>query len=183
MRSQLLYCSQLWRPQLIKDIQRLERIQCRATKYILNNYDLSYKQRLEQLHILPLMYTYELNDLMFLIKTLKFPSAHFDISKYIQFADHMHSTRATSTHKLCHHRATSSSYHNSYFNRIIRLWNSMPVINLTLSLDIIKIQLTNYLWSKFNANFTPDCSCTFHLLCPCHRCSKLPIIPNYHNLL
>ena len=85
--------------------------------------------------------TYELNDLMFLIKTLKFPSAHFDISKYIQFADH--STRATSI-----------SYHNSYFNRIIRLWNSMPVIDLTLSLDIIKTQLTNYLWSKFNDNFS-----------------------------
>ena len=32
--SQLLYCSQLWRLQLIKDIQRLERIQRRATKYI-----------------------------------------------------------------------------------------------------------------------------------------------------
>ena len=54
---ELLYCLQLWRPQLIKDIHRLERIQRRATKYILNNYDLSYKQRLEQLHILPLMYT------------------------------------------------------------------------------------------------------------------------------
>ena len=42
--SQLLYCSQLWRLQLIKDIQKLERIQCRATKYILNNNCLSYKQ-------------------------------------------------------------------------------------------------------------------------------------------
>ena len=86
VQSQLLYCSQLWRTQLIKDIHRLERIQRRATKYILNNYDLSYKQRLEQLHILPLMYTYKLNDLMFLIKTLKFPPAHFDIqyvSKYV----------------------------------------------------------------------------------------------------
>ena len=56
---------QCWRPQLIKDIQKLERIQRRATKYILNNYDLSYKQRLDQLHLLPLMYTYELNDLMY----------------------------------------------------------------------------------------------------------------------
>ena len=80
VRSQLLYCSQLWRPQLIKDIQKLERIQRRASKYILNNYDLSYKQHLEQLHLLPLMYTYELNDLMFFIKSLKSPSAHFDIS-------------------------------------------------------------------------------------------------------
>ena len=34
---QVLYFSQLWRPQLLKDIQSLERIQRRATKFILNN--------------------------------------------------------------------------------------------------------------------------------------------------
>ena len=179
VRSQLLYCSQIWRAQLIKDILKLERIQRRATKYILNNYDLSYKQRLQQLHMLPLMYTYELNDLMFFIKTLKSPSTHFDISKYIQFSNH--NTRAASTHKLSHHRAISSCHHKSYFNRIIRLWNSMPVIDLSLSSNTIKTQLTNYMWSKFNDNFT-DSPCTFHLLCPCHRCSKFPITPN-HQLL
>ena len=179
VRSQLLYCSQLWRPQLIRDIQNLERIQRRATKYILNNYDLSYRQRLEQLHMLPLMYIYELNDLMFLIKTLKFPSSHFDISQYIQFVNH--STRAASAHKLSHHSATSS-YHNSYFKRIIRLWNSMPVLDLTLSLDSIKIQLIKYLWTNFTVNFISDSPCTFHLLCPCHRCSHRPIIPNFQPL-
>ena len=54
--SQLLYCSQLWRPQLIKDITMLEHIQHRATKYTLNDYISSYKSRLQQLNILPLMY-------------------------------------------------------------------------------------------------------------------------------
>ena len=39
VRSQLIYCSQLWRPQLIKDITALERIQRRPTKYILNDYN------------------------------------------------------------------------------------------------------------------------------------------------
>ena len=88
VRSQLLYCSQLWRPHLIKDIQTLERVQRRATKYILNNNKLSYKSRLEQLHLLPMMYTYELNDLLFFIKSLKSPSPHFDINQYIQFSNH-----------------------------------------------------------------------------------------------
>lgn len=136
VRSQLLYCSQLWRPQLIRDIQNLEHIQRRATKYILNNYDLSYRQCLEQLNLLPLMYTYELNDLIFFIKTSQSPSAHFDISEYIQFGSH--NTRSASTHKLSHHRITSSSSSSSYFNGIIHLWNSMRVIDLTLSLDTIK---------------------------------------------
>ena len=133
---------------------------------MLNNYDLSYRQQLEQLHLLPLMYTYEFKDLMFFIKTLKFPSSHFDISEYVQFVNH--STRAASTHKLSHLRINSSSYHTSYFNRIIRLWNSLPVIDLTLSLDTIKTQIINYLWTKFDTNFTSDSPYIFHLLCPCY---------------
>ena len=38
VHSQLVCCSPLWRPQLLKDIFTLERIQHRATKFILNNY-------------------------------------------------------------------------------------------------------------------------------------------------
>ena len=86
VRSQLIYCSQICRPQLIKDIVSLERVQRRATKYILNDYTSSYKSRLQQLHILPLMYVYELNDLMFLVKSLKFPNDNFDITDHITFA-------------------------------------------------------------------------------------------------
>lgn len=38
VRSQITYCSPLWRPHLIKDIHSLETIQRRATKFILNDY-------------------------------------------------------------------------------------------------------------------------------------------------
>ena len=57
VRSQLLYCSVLWRPKLIRDIQLLERVRRRATKYILNDFHSSYKCRLLALNLLPLMYT------------------------------------------------------------------------------------------------------------------------------
>ena len=66
VRSQLMYCSQLWRPNLIKDISCLECEQCRATKYILNNFSSDYKTHLLKLNLLPLMYIYELNDILFL---------------------------------------------------------------------------------------------------------------------
>ena len=36
VRSQLVYCSQLWRPYLINHIVQLERIQRRATTFIVN---------------------------------------------------------------------------------------------------------------------------------------------------
>ena len=51
VRSQLVYCSPLWRPYLIKDIGDFERIQRRVTKFILNDYNLDYKFRLIQCNI------------------------------------------------------------------------------------------------------------------------------------
>ena len=38
VRSQLTYCSSLWRPHLLKDIEMLEKLQRRATKFILNDF-------------------------------------------------------------------------------------------------------------------------------------------------
>ena len=79
VRSQIMYCSQIWRPQLIRDITTLERVQRRATKFILNDYISPYKSRLQQLNLLPLMYIYEPTDLMSLIKSLNTPTDNFDI--------------------------------------------------------------------------------------------------------
>ena len=56
VRSQLLYCSQIWRPSLIKHINILGRIQRRATKFIFNDFHSTYKSRLVTLKMLPLMY-------------------------------------------------------------------------------------------------------------------------------
>ena len=38
------------------------------------------------LHLLPLMYIYELNDIIFFIKSHKQPSSHFNITEYIKFS-------------------------------------------------------------------------------------------------
>ena len=84
VRLQLTYCSQIWQPFLRKDILFIEKIQRRATKYILNDYNSSYKTRLIQLKLLPLMYLFDFNDLIFFVKSYKFPSYNFDIS-FLQF--------------------------------------------------------------------------------------------------
>ena len=172
-----MYCSQICRPQLIKDIVSLERVQRRATKYILNDY---YKSRLQQLHILPLMYVYELNDLMFLVKSLKFPNDNFDITDHITFASN--STRSASFRKLVHSKTSNTTQHHFYFNRISRLYNYLPVINLSLSTNIIKRHISDYLWTQFSINFDSERPCTFHILCPCYRCSSLPVSSNFNQL-
>ena len=168
VRSQLIYCSQLWRPQLIKDITALECIQRRATKYILNDYNSSYKSRLQQLHMLPLMYIYELNDIMFLVKSLKSPTDNFD------------STRSGAYKKLVRPMISNATQRHFYFNRIIRLHNYLLVINLSLPINIIKKQIIEYLWSQFSINFNSERPCTFHILCPRHCCSNQPISSNFN---
>jgi len=66
--SQLLYCSQVWCPFLIKDILLLEHAHSeKSNKIILNDYHSSYKSRLLSLKLLSLMYIYEINDIMFLL--------------------------------------------------------------------------------------------------------------------
>ena len=126
VRSQLLCCSQLWIPELIRDISILECVQRRATKYILNDYTSSYKQRLEKLNLLPLMHHYELQDIMFLIKSLKSPSDNFNIDRYINFA-----SRSRTNQKLIHSKSSSTVQQHFYFKRMARLYNHLLVIDLS----------------------------------------------------
>ena len=77
VRSQLTYCSQLWRPHLIKDIKSLKRVQCRATKFFLQGYSSDYRTRLLSLKLLPLMYWLELQHILYLIRWLKDPPDNF----------------------------------------------------------------------------------------------------------
>ena len=121
-----MYCSQLWRPHLIKDITCLERVQCRATKFVLNDFTSNYKSRLTSLNLLLLMYWLEIQDLMFLIKCVKYPSDNLDIFSRKSFVSSC--TRASSSKKLKHNLCRSSSTKHFYFNRIVYLWNSLPSI-------------------------------------------------------
>ena len=173
VRSKLTYCSQLWRPYFIKDILLIEKIQRRATKFI-TCYDpsLDYKSRLSTLHVLPLMMFFELLDLLFLIKCLKSPSVlNFNIYDYVSFS---HTATRSATHKKLQYRFHSyNSSRHYYFSRIVRLWNILPPIDLSLSLPTIKTQLYKIFWHKFSSSFVSDSPCTYHFSCPCSSCHSL----------
>ena len=125
VRSQLIYGSQVWHPHLLKDIDALEAIQRRSTKFILNDYTFDYKSRLLSLQLLPLMMLYELNDILFFVKSLKEPNTSFNIHNYFTFSSNC--TRSASHHKLVHKLARTNVTKNSYFYRLPRLWNALPL--------------------------------------------------------
>ena len=140
VRSQLTYGSQIWRPRLIKDIVSLERQQ-QATKYILSDYQSDYKQRLQSLNLLPLVMQLELYDIMFFIRCLKFPSDSFTIQRYVHFSE-------VNTFRIAYSK--SNRQRHFYFNRLPRLWNSLPPINLELSIPTIKNHLLQVFRNHFN---------------------------------
>ena len=122
VRSTLLYCSSLWRPHQLNHIEATEKLQRRATKYILSDYISNYKSRLIQLGILPLMYIFEMVDVKFFIKSVKCPTDKFNILDYIKF--NTGPTRSAKQ-KLRHKQANTNLVINSYFYRLPRLWNSL----------------------------------------------------------
>ena len=180
VRSQLLYCSQIWRPSLIKHINILERIQRRTTKFILNDFHSTYKSRLVTLKMLPLMYIYEINDILFFIKLYKSPTSHFNINNYLQFSSS--NTRFGSSAKLVHHRCSTNLTHHFYFHRIPRLWNSLPTVDLTAQITSIKHKLYIYMWNHFIQEFNDNDVHTFHYLCPCSQCVRTTKPPLYDKL-
>ena len=179
VRSKLSYCSPIWRPQHLKDIQLLETLQRRATKFILNDYKSCYRSRLLTLHMLPLMMQLEIIDILFFVTSIKHPTERFDILEYVTFSSA--STRSSSKCKLVHTLSRINRDRHFYFNRLPRLWNSLPSIDLSQSVRTIKHKLKLFFWKHFVLHFNPDIPCTFHFVCPCNRCVALPTSCNFHD--
>ena len=73
VRPSLGYATQVWSPQSVELINRVERVQRRASKFILGlpfMCDVSYKDRLISTELLPLSYWHEYLDLMFFFKAI-----------------------------------------------------------------------------------------------------------------
>ncbi len=138
VRSQLTYCSQLWHPMLVGDFIALERIQRRATKFVVGSSwsSLNYKDRLILLDLLPLMYFLEMADIMFFVNSLKNHIQTASILNYISISNV--NTKSSDKTTLCHVRSSNCKSRHFYFNRLPRLWNRLPAFDLIQSSQCIK---------------------------------------------
>ena len=79
----------------------LERVQRRASRYVLSDYTSTYRDRLIELGLLPLVMYLEYLDIFFLLRCLiDAGSDNFNINSFVSFA--IQSTRAASHYKLSH---------------------------------------------------------------------------------
>ena len=86
---------------------------------------------------------FELQDLLFAIKSIKSPTNQFNINNYIKFSTI--STRSGTSNKLKPPYHINNTSRHSYFHRIPYLWNSMPTFDPNKSFCTLKTKLKQYL--------------------------------------
>ena len=125
------------------------------------------------LRLFPLMHIFELQNILFTIKSIidKLQTNQFNINDYITF--NSTNTRSDASNKLLlpQHLNNILSRH-SYFHRLPPLGNVMPILDLNMSVCLLKSKLKSYLWDHFLRNLDENNNCTLHYLCPCCRCLK-----------
>ena len=168
VRFQLTYYSQLWQPHLMKDIECLERIQHRAAKFLLQDYSSDCKNRLSSLKLLPLMYWLELPNILYLIRCFRDPSDNFSILNFVSIV-HLN-TRSTARNQLRINFSKPSHSKHFHFNRIVRLWNSLSSLKLSLSFNTLKLHIKQLFWKHSTVHFNPHNLCPFQIVCPGSNC-------------
>ena len=146
VRPILEYASPIWSPSLKKDINKIESVQRRFTKYLPGMFHKQYTERLCDLHC-DLLERRRINaDVIFCNKIVK---------NKISFNSKL--TLNTNSYTRGHHlklykqRYQKTKYMNLYFYRIVNIWNSLPVnvvycnSDLSFKHNLSKIDLSNYL--------------------------------------
>ena len=141
VRSHLSYGSEIWAPQGFQSVQR------RASKFILQDYELPYPECLKKLNLLPISYWLELKDLIFFFKC-KHGLFDLDISSFVTFSSNSSSHTRSSSDNLLHvNHCRTSLFRNSFFNRIVFLWNNLsPTIRNSSSVSSFKIFSTSFIF-------------------------------------
>ena len=169
-RGNIEYSSQVWSPHNVHNIHAVESVQRSMTRYIVGNSDLSYSQRCKLLNILPLSFRREIADLTFMYKYLH-GALDVDFHDEIQVTNVNPRLRSSSqVMKLQENFARTETFKGSFFNRIVRLWNILPLsLRNCESLSTFKAGLNTYYLGKLNS-FNVECACTWISNCRCFNC-------------
>ena len=165
----LSYASQAWFANKTES-KDIERIQRKATSWIISNWEISYKQRLTTLKLLPLSYYFELPDLLMLISLLK-GSYNIKIPIKTNNNEGLLSTRQNELITINKTRTRKADENfwkrTSYLLNIIR-----KVGNVDLD-QIDKKYLTKIYWNYFFKSYSEVNLCSWAFNCSCGHCNPV----------
>ena len=163
------YASSLWKPSK-SELALTEKVQHRASIWILGTNKLSYKSRLQRLHLLPLSLYHEMHVVLLFARIIN-SKTDIDWEKYVQIID----TGITRSHAIPFY--TSKCFQlkkceSDFWQRACSLSN---INNRHLNQDVIKStqckeELTTIYWRYFTAKFNENLPCTWRLCCDCTNC-------------
>lgn len=176
VRSHFAYSSQVWSPQSVSSILDIEKVQRRATRFILSlpfRSETCYKDRLLMTGLLPLCYWHEYLDLVYFFKAMK------RNDQYITIKSSNRVTRRDSNNSIAINvpRVNTLTYQNSFYNRTPRIFNSLPshTREADVSIGQFKSYLLNYYRTMTEQIYDIDVPQTFKTVCiKCHSCRPLP---------
>ena len=122
VRPHLEYGNVIWGPFYKGDIEAVEKVQRRATKLVQPIKGMSYEERLRNLGLPSLQHRRRRGDMIYAYKIF---TGVVDIDKDVFFETSTSSTRGHQ-YKIVKKKATRMSRINTFSNRIIDDWNSLP---------------------------------------------------------
>ena len=145
VRSKLEYCSPLWNPAKITDIQTIENVQKQFTRRIHGLKDLDYWERLQKLKLLSLQRRRERYSIIHVWKMLngKAPNT-IGLAFYSNPRLGIKASIPKFNHKA--QKSFSTAYDNSFGIKAARLWNTLPEsVNTLKNLESFKAALGGFI--------------------------------------